>query len=605
MRMVRHCRSREPGNVGFHGGEVAPVQRTGADVSHAAVVVSVALATGKVMKLGDVGAEVPWRAVDITSRQSGFARAHDSLSNAPGRRTVCLGASYLFETADAVDDIVIPRGFTELAVIDNIDADFNLLSHHCADTACQRRVMRCLIIGFAAALCRKTATNQLRQRQAACVGGENAVGAALQCKYLLDALAGAALSFRSMPQLARRQSGALRQGGELEPGHTGMGVVEPQGGGGKAAVGSGDDVLTADEFGEAHDPFGDQFRVLHQIGRMADHARYEDFPGGQLDVLEDMVFVLVARVRRFEGIGAGVDLQHDVDDILEIHFVDARTDIDAVAGMEADFLGRDAAERVIDHFDPLGRPVPAIGDAELRMHHVIGDQARIVDLENKSGVDDCFVLFAQRIGDGLLVFLVGAIILVGKSCRDVGRRDRGHEDIFVGQALGCRFEIGDVRLDGLVASVADRPGASINAVASPSASPAKRFGDALGPCIVLREGEILPAGCAWSHCPRSGRLALEAVEAFDNVAEEARFALLAIGDDIDARFDLFPNNLRNRLAHNPCQFVSVVGLCFLSQTKKRCQGIGPGQAAHVGRENSFRALLHGIFLSVEYRWNSA
>src|SRR6266496_5699046 len=120
-----------------------------------------------------------------------------------------------------------------------------------------------------------------------------------------------------------------------------MGIVEPQGGGGKAAVGSGDDVLAPDDLGEPHDSFGDQFRVLHQVGGVADHSRYEDLPGGQLDPLEDMVFVFVPRVGRFERIGAGVDFQNDVDDVLQIHFVNARTDIDRVAGMKADLLGRD------------------------------------------------------------------------------------------------------------------------------------------------------------------------------------------------------------------------------------------------------------------------
>ena len=115
------------------------------------------------MKLGDVGAEVPRRIFDIASGKSGFARPNNSLGNAPGHGAVGPGASYPFETANAVHDVVIPRGFTELAVVDNIDPDFNLLPHYRADTACQCRIMRCLIIAFAAALRRKAATNQLRQ----------------------------------------------------------------------------------------------------------------------------------------------------------------------------------------------------------------------------------------------------------------------------------------------------------------------------------------------------------------------------------------------------------------------------------------------------------
>jgi hypothetical protein len=51
-----------------------------------------------------------------------------------------------------VHHIVIPRSFTELAVVDNIDADFNLLPHHCVDAVGQCRVMRGLIVSFAPTL---------------------------------------------------------------------------------------------------------------------------------------------------------------------------------------------------------------------------------------------------------------------------------------------------------------------------------------------------------------------------------------------------------------------------------------------------------------------
>ena len=165
-------------------------------------------------------------------------------------------------------------------------------------------------------------------------------------------------------------------------------------------------------------------------------------------------------------------------------------------------------------------------------------------------------------------------------------------------ALHRRLEVVDVRLDRLVALIADRPGAGIDAaVPAPSASPAKRFGDALGPRVVVGKSEVLPARRARSHLlARSGRLALEAAESFDDVAEEARFALLAVGDDIDARFDLLPHHVRYRLAHQPCELFAVVGLTVFPQSKERDQGVGSGQAAHVGREDSFRAALHRLSL---------
>ena len=68
----------------------------------------------------------------------------------------------------------------------------------------------------------------------------------------------------------------------------------------------------------------------------------------------------------------------------ELHVVDARAHIDAVAGVEADFLRWNVAQRVIERLDPHFSPFTAIGDAGLGMDDVIGDEARIVDLHQQA-----------------------------------------------------------------------------------------------------------------------------------------------------------------------------------------------------------------------------
>ena len=122
-----------------------------------------------------------------------------------------------------------------------------------------------------------------------------------------------------------------------------MDVVEANAGGGESAIGAGDDVLAADDPGVAHDPLGDELRVLDQVRGVADDSRNEDRAVERPDVLEDVVLVIVPRIRRFEGIRAGVDLQEDVDDVLQLHVVDTRADVDAVAGVEANLLPWDPA----------------------------------------------------------------------------------------------------------------------------------------------------------------------------------------------------------------------------------------------------------------------
>src|SRR5688572_8570701 len=114
-------------------------------------------------------------------------------------------------------------------------------------------------------------------------------------------------SFRSTPQLAGRQSGALRQGGELEVSHARMSIGVPQGEFGIAAGGCSQDVIAADEFGRPHDALGVQLWMIQQIGGAADRARYRYLTGGQVDLLEDMVFVIVRRVRPFNRVGVGID----------------------------------------------------------------------------------------------------------------------------------------------------------------------------------------------------------------------------------------------------------------------------------------------------------
>jgi hypothetical protein len=102
-----------------------------------------------------------------------------------------------------------------------------------------------------------------------------------------------------------------------------------------------------------------------------------------------------------------------------------------------------------------------------------------------------------------------------------------------------RFEVRDVCLDRRVAFIADRSGADIGIPPAATAATAERRSDALGPRVIVGESKILPAGRAWSHLfAGRGRLALEAVKSFDDIGEEARFALLAVSDNIDARFDL-------------------------------------------------------------------
>jgi hypothetical protein len=92
--------------------------------------------------------------------------------------------------------------------------------------------------------------------------------------------------------------------------------------------------------------------------------------------------------------------------------------------------------------------------------------------------------------------------------------------------------------------------------------------------------------------PARRGLALEAGEAIHDVAEEARLPLLTVGDDVDAGVGLPAHDLGHRLAHQPGIGVAIVGLPSVLRGQEGNEGIGPRQAADVGREDPFRASLH-------------
>ena len=125
-------------------------------------------------------------------------------------------------------------------------------------------------------------------------------------------------------------------------------MVEPAA---ETAVGAGDDIFPSDQAGETHDALSDQFGVLNDVGGVAHDAGNENLPFGQFDILPDTPLMLVARVGRFDQVGAGMDLQQQVDDLQERQVGGVRSMPAAPADMITYPLGRNAFERVVERLD--------------------------------------------------------------------------------------------------------------------------------------------------------------------------------------------------------------------------------------------------------------
>ena len=64
------------------------------------------------------------------------------------------------------------------------------------------------------------------------------------------------------------------------------------------------------------------------------------------------------------------------------------------------FFRRNVAQRVVERLDAELRPFPKLLEREIGLLDPLGDEMRIVDLQQKAGLHDRLVFLAQRIGDG-------------------------------------------------------------------------------------------------------------------------------------------------------------------------------------------------------------
>ena len=90
-------------------------------------------------------------------------------------------------------------------------------------------------------------------------------------------------------------------------------------------------------------PPRDQLGMLDDVGRMADDARHDDLAVGQLDVLPQRPFVLVADIAGLEAVGLRVHLEDEIDDVLHRNVMRMRAVPAAPAEMVAHRVLGDAA----------------------------------------------------------------------------------------------------------------------------------------------------------------------------------------------------------------------------------------------------------------------
>jgi hypothetical protein len=104
----------------------------------------------------------------------------------------------------------------------------------------------------------------------------------------------------------------------------------------------------------------------------------------------------------------------------------------------SDPVVRNSFERVIDGVDAELGELAIVRDADGGLEHVPPvDQPGIIDLQDKSGIDDRPVLFAQRLGQGEDELLVAAVVFVVDEMVEPARSDHAEERL-LDLAAGAR-----------------------------------------------------------------------------------------------------------------------------------------------------------------------
>src|SRR5579862_3083719 len=87
----------------------------------------------------------------------------------------------------------------------------------------------------------------------------------------------------------------------------------------EAAIRTGNEIFAPDQPRQPHDALGHQFRMLDNVGGMADHAGDENAVRRQLGGFPYPPFMLVTGVSALNDISADFHAQNEVDDIFERH----------------------------------------------------------------------------------------------------------------------------------------------------------------------------------------------------------------------------------------------------------------------------------------------
>ena len=184
----------------------------------------------------------------------------------------------------------------------------------------------------------------------------------------------------------------------------------------------------------------------------------ENLAIGQLHVFEKLPFMLVSGIGSLDRICAGANLQHQVEVIAQLEVVDTRRNVDAVACMKTDTILGNSPQRIVDRLDPCRDELTAFLDAGAGRAVIMRRHARVVDLQDETGIDDRLVFLMHRVTKRREILFAGPVEFIAMIELEIRRRDRRHESLLGRHLLKRRLQPVDVGLEIGMPGIVDRTG---------------------------------------------------------------------------------------------------------------------------------------------------
>src|SRR3989442_1320784 len=385
----------------------------------------------------------------------------------------------------------------------------------------------------------------------------------------------------SLPESPGGEIGALAEGAQLRPRHALLDELRAREGA-EATVHAGEHArAVADRLGDGGDAIGDDLRMLDDVRRGVDDAGHEQHAGGQRVAAQRLQLVLVARARERQRERADLCAIDDRQQRLQRHVVRVRPVVVAPAEVQANAIGGQPRDRLVDGVDVQGDgPQEAVERLVLEEARALHGQVRAVELQHEAARHDQLVFLAHLARERLHIALVGAVVGVQHDGGDHAGRGGRHERLR--ELVGARgapeqLALGRGLAEVGVGDLGDR---------------LRRVIDARSAGALARQprGVVRMLGDVPRHPPRAR--AAEAPHPPRRIGGEADARLLAIVADVDAGLELAGDHVahgRLRLARERRRIDRLPAVQAHQQIAQRGR---TRQAAGVGGQDSGLASLH-------------